>query len=249
MSQWFSPGDTSWGPHWLSSLGDGDATSIGWINEKDAPKHPSPKTKDELNPNVKGDKVEKLCFSYKMLRAFERLFPDMLRPEPSTWQKPKKHTSSLLSLLGGSVLCGERGPPGCGQGAHMKPVISSIPDGSETPLRSQPGQTGPWWPFCFISHHHLGLNGRVGSCPKPGDSLRWQSCSPACQGLTGTVRTWLSSEEEAGGPGASCPYHFLSSLVCWVAHLRSRPPCMQRALLGEEPAGQEKAVLLAWESW
>ena len=65
----------------MSSLGDGDATSIGWINEKDAPKHPSPKTKDELNPNVKGDKVEKLCFSYKLSRAFERLFPDVLRPE------------------------------------------------------------------------------------------------------------------------------------------------------------------------
>lgn len=124
----------------------------------------------------------------------------------------------------------------------MEPVISSIPDGSETLLRSQPGQASPWWPFCFICHHHPRRNGRVGSRPEPGGSLRWQSCSPACQGLTGTVRTWVSSEEEAGGPGASCPYHFLSSLVCWVAHLRSRPHCS--GLAGRNQ--QDRKKQLCW---
>ena len=108
--------------------------------------------------------------------------------------------------------------------------------------RSEASLDSPWWPFCFICHRHLGLNGGVGSCPEPGDSLRWQSCSPACQGLAGTVRTWLSSEEEAGGRGASCPYHFLSSLVCWVAHLRCRPHCSRPCYGGTSRTGKSSSA-------
>lgn len=96
----------------------------------------------------------------------------------------------------------------------MEPVISSIPDSSETLLRSQPGQASPWWPFCFICHHHPGRNGRVGSRPEPGGSLRWQS--PACQGLTGTVRTWFPQKRKLG---AQEPAALITSSHLWSVGL------------------------------
>ena len=123
---WLGTPANVWGPDWLSSPGDGDATSVEWINEKDAPK---------LN----------------ILPLRQRMSWTPMSREPR-WRNSALATNCQEHLKDSSLMCSDqnpapdRSPRNTPEKGHL-----SVPPGGLSPLW---GKGSPW--MWAVSPHGAG---------------------------------------------------------------------------------------------